>query len=125
MTFSATAITAFDNADAAASATSLAGGTIELLNSGGTVLASASLGTPTASGAVTTMGGFPKTVSAAADGTVASARYRTSGGQDWKTGMTVGLSGSGAQVIMSDLAVVTGQSVQINSATLTHTGSAA
>lgn len=125
MTFSATAITAFNTSSAAQSATSLASGTVELLNSGGTVLASASLGTPTASGAVTTMGGFPKTVTASAAGDVASARYRTSGAADWKTGMTAGLAGSGAQVILSALTLSVGQSVQFNSANLTHTGTAA
>ena len=125
MTFAAAAITAFNTSSASASATSLNGGTVDFLSAGGTVLATASLGTPTASGAVTTMGGFPKTVTASADGTVASARLRTSAAADWKAGITVGLTGSGAQVIMSDLALVTGQSVQINSATLTHSGTAA
>ena len=125
MTLATAAVTAYNNAAASAAASALAGGTVEILDAGGVILASASLGTPTSSGAVTTMGGFPKTVAAAATGTPASARYRTSGGQDWKTGMTVGLSGSGAQVIMSSLSVTSGQSVQINSATLTHNGTAA
>jgi hypothetical protein len=125
MTVSSTAVTAFNAACATASATNLSGGTVEVLNAGGTVLASASLGTPTASGAVTTMGGFPKTVTAAATGTAVSARYRNSASADWKTGMSVGLSGSGAQVILSALDLTAGQSVQFNSATLTHTGTAA
>mgnify|MGYP001765268542 CR=1 FL=1 len=125
MTLAAAAVTAYNTAAAASAATNLNGGTVQILNAGGTVLASASLGTPTASGALTTMGGFPKTVTAAADGTAASARYRTSGGADWKTGMTVGLSGSGAQVILSSLSVTSGQSVQFNSATLNHNGAAA
>lgn len=125
MTFAAAAITAFNTSSASASATALNGGTVDFLNSGGTVLASASLGTPAASGAVTTMGGFPKTVTASAEGTVASARLRTSAPADWKTGVSVGLTGSGAQIIMSTLALVAGQSVQINSATLTHSGTAA
>lgn len=124
MTFSAAAITAFNTADAAASATSLASGTLEFLDSGGSILASAGLGTPTSSGAVTTMGGFPKTVSGTA-GTIASARYRTAGAADWKTGMTVGLSGSGAQVILSSLTITSGQSVTVSSATLTHSGASA
>lgn len=125
MTFATAAVTAFNTACATASATALSGGTLEFLNSGGTVLASVPLGTPTASGAVTTMSGFPRTVSATADGNVASARYRTSTPADWKTDITVGLAGSGAQVIMSELALVTDQSVQVNSATLTHSGTAA
>jgi hypothetical protein len=116
MTFSAAALALF----ASASATALAGGTIDLLDAGGAVVASAGTGTPTASGAVTTMGGFPKTVTAAASGTVASARYRTSGGDNHKSAMTVGLAGSGAQVILSALSITAGQTVQITSATLTH-----
>jgi hypothetical protein len=125
MTLSATALTAFNTADAAASVTGLASGTVQILDAGGTVLASASLGTPTASGAVMTGGGFPKTVTAAATGTAASARMRTSGAADWKTAMSVGLSGSGAQVILSSLSVTSGQSVQFNSATLSHSGTSA
>lgn len=124
MTFASAAITAFNNAAAAASATALASGTLEFLDSGGSILASAGLGTPTSSGAVTTMSGFPKTVSGTA-GTIASARYRTSAPADWKTGITVGLSGSGAQVILSSLTIAAGQPVTVTSATLTHSGSAA
>lgn len=125
MTLAAAAVTAYNNAAASAAATGLAGGAVEILDAGGTVLASASMGTPTASGAVTTGGGFPKTVTASATGTADSARYRTSAAADWKTGMSVGLSGSGAQVILSSLSITSGQSVQFNSATLTHNGTAA
>ena len=125
MTFSAAATLAFRNASAAESADALAGGDLDLLNAGGAVLASVDLGTPTASGAVVTMGGFPKTTAAVLAGDVASARYRTIAGGDWKTGMTVGLSGSGAQVILTSLSLALGQSVQVNSATLTHGATAA
>ena len=123
MTLSATALTAFNTADAAASATALAAGTVQILDSGGNVLASASLGTPTSAGALTTMGGFPKTVTASATGAAATARYRTSAAADWKTDMTVGTSG--AQVILSNLSITSGQSVQFNSATLSHSGTSA
>lgn len=119
MTLSATALSAFAIANASASAAQLTNGTVDLLDSGGSVLASAGLGTPGASGATVTMGGFPKTVSAAA-GIIVSARYRTSGGADWKTGMSVGLAGSGAQVIVSALTIGAGQTVTVNSATLVH-----
>lgn len=121
MTFSAAALALFANADATASATALAGGTVDFLSSGGAVLASASLGTPTASGAVATGSGFPRSVTAAADGTIASARLRTSGGDNHKSAITVGLSGSGAQAILSSLSVTSGQTVTVNSVTLTHT----
>ena len=121
MTFSAAALAAFDAATAAASAAALVGGDLDFLDAGGGILATTDLGTPTSSGNVTTMGGFPRTVSGTA-GTIASARYRTSAGGNWKTGITVGLSGSGAQVILSSLTIGSGQSVLVSSATLTHTG---
>lgn len=183
MTLATAAVTAYNNAAANAAITGLTGGTVEILDSGGAVLASAGLGTPTASGAVTTMGGFPKTVTASGSGTPASARYRNSAAANWKTGMPVGLSaaaapawatstayvagdkrtaganqyncttpgtsassgsgptgtGSGitdgtaaweyispanAQVQLSSLSITSGQSVQVNSATLTHDGAA-
>lgn len=117
--FSDTALAAF----AAASASALASGDLDILDSSGAVLASIDLGTPTSTGATTNMGGFPKSVTASASGTPASARYRTSTGSNWKTGMTVGLASSGAQVILSSLSITSGQTVTINSATLAHTAS--
>lgn len=119
MTLSVAALNAIAASAASTSAAALAGGTLELLDSGNVVLASTSLGTPTASGSMVTMGGYPRTTPAT-PGTIASARYRTNGGGDWKTGMTVGLAGSGAQVILSSLTISAGQTVTINSATLTH-----
>ena len=124
MTFSSAALTAFANAAAAASATALVSGDLDFLDAGGAILATVDLGTPTASDAVTTMSGFPRTAAGTA-GTIASARYRTSAGGDWKTGITVGLAGSGAQVILSALTITSGQSVQVTSATLTHSGTSA
>jgi hypothetical protein len=124
MTISSSAVTAFNAACAAASATNLVEGVVELLDSAGNVLASASLGTPTSIGAVTNMGGFPKTVTASTTGVVASARYRTSSAANWKTSMSVGLSGSEAEVILSSVDLISGQSVQFNSASLTHVGTA-
>lgn len=123
MSFSAAALALFASADAAASATALAGGTVDFLSSGGTVLASASLGTPTAAGAVTTGSGFPRSVPAVATGTVASARLRTSGGDGHAAGITVGLPGSGAQAILSALSVTAGQTVTVDSVALTHAAS--
>lgn len=119
MTLSVLALTSIAEAAASRSATALSSGSLDLLDSGGNVLASASLGTPTAAGAVTTMGGYPRTVSAIA-GTISSARYRTSAGDSWKANMTVGLAGSGAQVIVSSLTIGAGQTVTVNSATLVH-----
>ncbi len=116
MTFSTAALAVF----AAASASALIGGDLEILDASSNVLASIDLGTPTSAAAVVTMTGFPKSVSAGASGTAASARYRTSAGGDWKSGMSVGTSG--AQVNLSSLTIAAGQTVTINSATLTHAG---
>lgn len=118
-------MTAFNAGAAAASAAALNGGSLQLLSEAGTVLATIPAGSPTSVGAVTTMGGFPKTVNALATGMPASARYRTSAGVDWKTGMSVGVEGSGAQIILGTLDLVAGQPVAFSSATLTHTGTAA
>lgn len=123
MTFSSDALTAFNTANAASSAAALAAGTLEILDSGGAILVSVGLGTPTSSGATTTMGGFPKTVTASATGTAASARYRTSAAANWKTGMSVGVSAT--DVVMTTLSVVSGQSITISSATLAHSSTSA
>lgn len=124
MTFEAAALAAF----ATASATALNAGTLELLDAGGGVLAAVTLNTPagTSAGAVTTFSGFPKTTTASA-GTVASARFRTAGAANYKTGVTVGIPGSGAQVIVDNgagtLVMTAGQTVEIAvGPTLTHAG---
>lgn len=117
-TFSAAAKAVFVAAAATASGTALISGTLDILDAGGAVLATVGLGTPTASGAVTTMGGFPKTVNGAATGTAASARYRKSDAGDWVTGMSVGTSG--AEVNLSALTITAGLPVTVNSANLTH-----
>lgn len=114
MTLQAAALAAY----ASHNATALAGGSLELLNAGGTVLASFPLNTPasTSSGAVTTFSGFPKSASGTA-GTVASARLRTSGGSDFRTGIGVGIPGSGAPVIVDNgvgtLVITGGQTVTV------------
>ena len=122
MTFQAAALADF----AAASATALNGGTLELLSAANAILASYPLGTPagTASGAATTFSGFPKNATGVA-GTVASARLRKAGGADYKTGISVGIPGSGAQVIVTNglntLVISAGQTVTVSAnPTLTH-----
>lgn len=106
-----------------------AAGRLEILNSGGTVLATIALGYSGAStGAVSgsgpvvlTLAGFPRSdTSADATGTASAARIRTSAGADVITGLTVGLSGSGADVILDSTSITAGQTVTINSATFTH-----
>ena len=89
-----------------------------------TVLATIPLGNPIAPAAtgagVLTLAGFPRSdTSADATGTAAAARIRTAtGGTDIITGLTVGLSA--ADVILDSLSITAGQTVTINSATITH-----
>ena len=74
----------------------------------------------TASGGVLTFSGFPKSdTSADNSGTAAAARIRTaSGGTDIVTGLTVGTSGS--DINLDSVNITAGQTVTINSATITH-----
>ena len=51
-------------------------------------------------------------------GTAAAARIRTSGNTDIVTGLTVGLTGS--DINLDSLSITAGQTVTINSATITH-----
>lgn len=87
------------------------------------VLATISLNNPAAAGAsggVLTLSGFPKSdTSADNSGTAAVARIRTAGGgTDIITGLTVGLSAS--DINLDSLSITAGQTVTINSATITH-----
>ena len=87
------------------------------------ILATIALGNPAAaaaSGGVLTLSGFPRSdTSADNTGTAAAARIRTaSGGTDIVTGLTVGLSGS--DIKLDSLSITTGQTVTLNSATITH-----
>lgn len=87
----------------------------------GTVLAEITLADPsgTVSGAVLTLSGFPRSdASANATGTAAAARIRDSSGNDIITQLTVGTSAS--DIILDNTSINTGQTVTINSATITH-----
>lgn len=98
-----------------------AGGVLQIGTTGmGTVLASFTLNDPagTVSGSVLTMSGFPKSATASASGTAAAARIRDSNGNDVITGLTVGTSGS--DINLDSTNISSGQTVTINSATLTH-----
>lgn len=108
-------------------AVTTAAGTTAVLEIGtsamGTVLATIALGNPiaaAASGAVLTLSGFPRSDTSADNaGTAAAARIRTaSGGTDIITGLTVGLSGSDINV--DSVNITAGQTVRIDSATITH-----
>src|SRR3990172_6950212 len=87
------------------------------------VLATINLGNPAAAAAaagVLTLSGFPRSDTTADDtGTAAAARIRTAGGgTDIITGLTVGLSGS--DINLDSLSITAGQTVTVNSATITH-----
>jgi len=100
-------------------------GVLEIGTSGmASVLATIALGNPAAaaaSGGVLTLSGFPRTdTSADNSGTpAAEARIRTaSGGTDIITGLTVGTSG--CDINLDSVTITAGQTLTINSATITH-----
>lgn len=98
-------------------------GVLEIGTTGmSTVLATIALGNPagTTSGGVLTFSGFPRSdTSADATGTAAAARIRTaSGGTDIVTGLTVGTTGS--DINLDSVSITAGQTVTLNSATITH-----
>lgn len=99
-----------------------AAGVLQIGTTGmGTVLAEFTLNDPcgTISSGVLTFSGFPKSdTSANATGTAAAARVRDSTGTDVITGLTVGTSGT--DIILDNLAINAGQTVTLNSATITH-----
>lgn len=104
-------------------------GALQVVDAGGSVLVTVPLDNPagSVSGATLTLAGFPKTVTAGAGGTAASARLQNSSSVDEKTGLTVGVPGSNAQVIIDNgagtLAISLNASVTISGSpapTLTH-----
>lgn len=100
-------------------------GTLEICTSGyANVLAVLTLADPcgTKSGGVLTFDTSPalQDTSANATGTAAAARIKDSSGNVKVNNMSVGISGSGADVILGTTSIVSGQLVQITSATITH-----
>lgn len=97
-------------------------GILEIGTSGmATVLATITLGDPcgTVSGAVLTLSGFPRSdTSADATGTAAAARIRDSASTDVITGLTVGTTGT--DIVLDSVSITAGQTVTLNSATITH-----
>lgn len=98
-------------------------GVLEIGTTGmGTVLATIALDSTagTVASGVLTFSGFPKSdASADATGTAAAARIRTApGGTDIVTGLSVGTSGS--DINLNSTSISAGQTVTINSATITH-----
>jgi hypothetical protein len=98
-------------------------GVLEIGTAGmATVLATITLANPAApaaSGGILTFTMPQSDTAADATGTAAAARIRTaSGGTDVVTGLTVGTSGT--DIVLDNLSIATGQTVTINSATITH-----
>lgn len=98
-------------------------GVLEIGTAGmASILATISLGNPagTVASGVLTFSGFPRSdTSADNSGTAVAARIRTaSGGTDIVTGLTVGTSA--ADIILDSVNISAGQTVTINSATITH-----
>jgi len=99
-----------------------AGGALQLLDAGGNVLSShplSPIGGTVADG-VWTMEFADATAAALATGTATAARIRNSGDADVVTGLTVGLTGSGADVELQNTSINAGQDIVISAATLTH-----
>lgn len=86
------------------------------------ILATITLNDPsgtTGGAGVLTFSGFPKSDSSADNtGTAAIARIRDSNNNDVVTGLTVGTSGT--DIILDSTSITAGQTVTINSATITH-----
>jgi len=96
-------------------------GTLELGDSGfSTVIAIFDLNDPSAvvSGNTLTFSGLPKTVAAAATGTIAEARTKDSNGDIVFDKFTAGTSGT--DVIVDNTSATAGQDVTWNSGVLTH-----
>lgn len=100
----------------------VANGTLELLTAADAVIAT--FGLDAAGGTVTgndwTLVFVAATVAAGATGVLAKARIKNSGGTARVTGLTVGLSGSGADIIVDNTSANSGQNIQITSAKITH-----
>jgi hypothetical protein len=115
--------TAVKNARLSAVVTAIGtAGKIEIGTAGmASILAVIDLGNPagTVSGGILTFSGFPRSdTSANASGTAAAARIRDSGNTDIVTGLTVGTSA--ADIILDSVAITAGQTVTLNSASITH-----
>jgi hypothetical protein len=101
-------------------------GVLEIGTAGmASVLATIALGNPAAASAasgILTFSGFPRSDALAdASGTAAAARIRTvAGGTDVVTGFTVTLVGGGGDITLNTLNITAGQTVTINSMTISH-----
>jgi len=103
-----------------ASRDACAGGTLQLLTSGGAVLSSHTLSPTggTVADGVWTLAFANATVAASGTGTATAARIRNSSDADVVTGLTVGLSESGADFILQNTNINAGQDITITDASL-------
>lgn len=95
-----------------------ADGALELLTEADVLVASFGLSGSggTVAGGVWSLGFDATTVSAVADGSIAKVQIRTLGGLVHGAGLTVGLAGSGADIILAAVDVLIGGDVTISSA---------
>lgn len=97
-------------------------GKIEIGTAGmASILAVIDLGNPagTVSGGILTFSGFPRSdTSADNSGVAAAARIRKGDNTDVVTGLTVGTSA--ADIILDSVNITAGQTVTLNSASITH-----
>lgn len=86
------------------------------------VLATIDLPNPSASesGDTLTLLGVPLSAVAAASGLARLAEFRNDAGTVIVSGLTVGETGSGADIIIGEENITAGQTVQVNSGTITH-----
>lgn len=112
--------TAVKTARMTATRDQMAGGTLEILTSTNTVLATFTLSASggTIANDVWTLTFVANTVTASATGTAAAARIRNSSNADMITGLTVGTTGT--DITLDNLSIAAGQNIIINSATITH-----
>lgn len=105
-------VTAIDNGGA---------GSLKMYTAGAVLLSTITFNTTcgTVSAGVLTFSGTPLVdSSAAATGTATNAKIKDGTGTDVATGLTVGTAGS--DVNLSSTSIVTGQSITITTATITH-----
>ncbi len=112
--------TAMKTARMTATRDNVANGTLEILTAADAVLVTYGLSADggSVSGAVYTLAFDASSVTATGTGTASKAQIKTSGGTANITGLTVGTSG--ADINLSAVAITSGQTVTLSSATLTH-----
>lgn len=114
--------TAVETARMTATRDALGGGALEILTAADELIVSIPLTAQggTIAGDVWTLA-FTGPASATGAGTAAKAQIKTSADAVGVSGLTAGMTGSGADVIMQNTSVEPGQEITVTSATVTHT----